>query len=85
MLPGLTSDQFWGGINRRFDRRLRRLYRMGYRLEVTEFGQFMVKRKYRYLNSVPHALTMYASNRDWNQALYRLIGDRNERKITCYH
>jgi hypothetical protein len=39
----LTSNQYWGGINRRFDRRLKRLVKLGYKLTQTPFFPMLVK------------------------------------------
>ena len=67
----LTSNQFYGGINRRFDRRVKQLYRLGYRLHsVPEFGiALMAKQREfeRRNNSIPNAIIMHADN-----AAYRL-------------
>lgn len=67
----ITSAQFYGGINRRFDRRVKQLYRLGYRLHsVPEFGiALMAKQNIhdRKNSSIPNAIIMHADN-----AAYRL-------------
>lgn len=67
----LTSNQFYGGLNRRFDRRVKQLYRLGYRLHsVPEFGiALMAKQNIhdRKNSSIPNAIIMHADN-----AAYRL-------------
>lgn len=62
----ITSAQFYGGINRRFDRRVKRLYRLGYRLHsVPEFGIALMAKSNihdRKNSSIPNAIIMHADN-----------------------
>ena len=45
MIAHLTSNEYWGGLNRRFDRRAKLLRRLGFKYETTEYGGVFVRAK----------------------------------------
>lgn len=77
----LTSNQFWGGLNRRFDRRIGRLYRLGYRLESTDHGPVMAKRRYCEIRCVPNCMILHCCNRDYYRFLRGVVGPSGARKV----
>ena len=58
-----TSNQFYGGLNRRFDRRARLLHRLGYRYMGTPFGAVFVRGAAFRVESIPAGVVMHADNR----------------------
>lgn len=38
MIGQLTSNQYYGGLNRRFDKRIRLLHRFGFRYRIDKIG-----------------------------------------------
>ena len=65
----LTSNQHYGGLNRRFDKRAKRLARMGYTYERTdELGQAffippVLNWRRRYTTAIPACFVHAADNR----------------------
>lgn len=59
----LTTNQYYGGLNRRFDKRIARLVCLGFRQVTNEFGCFMVRTKYARTQSLSQSLVMYADQR----------------------
>lgn len=60
---GLSSNQFYGGLNRRFDRRARRLRSLGYQYTQTPFGAVFIRSRFGRLDSIPAGVVMNADNR----------------------
>jgi hypothetical protein len=65
----LSSNQFYGGLNRRFDSRARRLASLGYRYTCSPFGAVFVRGSLWRLESIPAGLVMHADNRAFIDAL----------------
>ena len=64
MISQLTSNQYYGGLNRRFDKRCRRLKQMGFKYVRTEFGAIFQKIWYGSKTyNIPADLVMNAHNR----------------------
>ena len=64
MISQLTSHQYYRGLNRRFDKRSKRLHQMGFRCVVTEFGAFFQKVWYgNKTYNIPTSLVMNAHQR----------------------
>ena len=61
----VTSNQYYGGLNRRFDRRFRLLRRLGYKYTGTVYGGMFVKDSYFKVTSIPASVVMIATNRDF--------------------
>jgi hypothetical protein len=66
----LTSNQYYGGLNRRFDRRARLLTRLGFvsNLVETDLRVFTRTRHARKVN-IPAAVLTHADNRAWHEVL----------------
>ena len=74
----LTSNQFYGGINRRFDNRAIRLFRCGFAYEIIELGDkrsmAIFKRRYRGMDQIIPACDLQnMCARLWIDALRRLL------------
>ena len=61
----LTSNQYYGGLNRRFDKRASLLRKLGYKYVATQFGGMFVIDKYSYVTSIQASLVMSGHNRDF--------------------
>lgn len=69
-LNTLTSNEYYGGLNRRFERRAKLLKRLGFRYEKTEYGAvFSRKRSYRNDGCIPAATLHHADRRAWIDTL----------------
>lgn len=78
----LTSNQYWGGLNRRFDNRVARLYSLGYRLEGSDYGSFMVKRNYQGIRVVPMSMVMHCPNAEYHQFLRGTLAPSGARRMS---
>lgn len=74
----LTSNQFYAGLNRRFDKRAAKLRKMGFKASTFEipgtrqtYGVFLRGQPGR-MESVLTSLVMNATNRVFNDELARL-------------
>lgn len=66
----LTSNQFYGGLNRRFDRRISFLIRFGFRHVMNEWGAFMVRKGPGVKDVViPTGVILFSDNRVWRDKL----------------
>lgn len=63
----LTSNQFYGGLNRRFDKRVALLARFGFKSVVNEFGAFMVRSRGPGFKQVAiaNSAILHCSQRAW--------------------
>ena len=65
----LSSNQYYGGLNRRFDQRAKRLASVGYRYERIEaYGIAVFCRNTDYerkLRTIPASAVMHADRRSW--------------------
>jgi hypothetical protein len=61
----VTSNQYYGGLNRRFDRRVRLLSKLGYKYTRTQFGGMFVIDRHSYIISIQACLVMSGHNRDF--------------------
>lgn len=67
----LTSNQYYGGLNRRFSRRAALLHRVGFSFDKEANGWFHPRRE-RYGRKcwrIPAALLHHADNRAWYDIL----------------
>ena len=70
LIVNLTSNQFYGAINRRFDRRITFLSRLGFKHVINEFGAFMVRKIPGRKDSViSTSAILYAVNTVWRDKL----------------
>ena len=72
MFPnGITSNQYYGGLNRRFDRRAQLLRKLGYKYTGTVYGAMFIKQQSKHwqTTSIPASVVMVAINRDFHQTL----------------
>ena len=70
----LTSNQYYGGLNRRFDRRAALLIRLRFKYVAGEHGAAFVRpRVCRPANSIPAAMLAHADNRAWFDLLARIL------------
>lgn len=76
MIAGLTSNQYWGAINRRFDKRVARLARMGFKRITNEFGSFFARGIIRTNGKnqiIPAILLSAADNRLYYERLQQIL------------
>lgn len=71
MIAHLTSNEYWGGLNRRFDRRAKLLRRLGFKYETTEYGGVFVRAKpwRTKKEAIPAAVVSLADKRAWVEHL----------------
>ena len=70
----LTSNQYYGGLNRRFDRRAALLIRLRFKYVAGEHGAAFVRpRLCRPANSIPAALLSHIDNRAWFDLLAGIL------------
>lgn len=67
----ISSNQWYGGLNRRFDRRARLLRRLGYRYAASPFGAVFVRGRGSRLESILAVVVMSAHNRDFVDSVRR--------------
>ncbi len=76
MIADLTSNQYYGGLNRRFDRRVRLLHKLGFKRIANEFGAFYAKPFRRFSlqkRYIPAAVLSHAQDRAfYEQVRYSL-------------
>lgn len=70
----LTSNQYYGGMNRRFDKRTARLSKLGFKYVANDFGAFFVKEVPFWVNKgKPIVISVAAihgyDNRMWFETL----------------
>lgn len=67
----ITSNQYYGALNRRFDKRACLLRSLGYKYRATEFGGMFIKQQSKHwqTTSIPASVVMVALNRDFIQTL----------------
>jgi len=69
----LTSNQHYGGLNRRFEKRSRRLRSLGFRYQQVEGMNIAVFARLRSsslkLAAIPVAVLHHADNRSWIETL----------------
>jgi hypothetical protein len=69
----LTSNQFYGGINRRHDKRARLLTRLGFKFDTEKFGWYNPRRSHLRNNfRIPPSLLQHAHNRAFYETLATL-------------
>ena len=71
-MVALTNNQYYGGLNRRFDKRARRLLARGFRYQQVEgmnMAVFARRRSSRKLAAIPAAVLHHADNRRWIETL----------------
>jgi hypothetical protein len=71
----MSDNQYWRGLNRRFDRRVALLYRLGFRLASVDNMGYMVRAERRDCDrrGIPNLAIMYADNRAWLEMLHRVL------------
>lgn len=73
----LTSNEYHKGLNNRFDKRIARIHKMGFRRVNNEFGSFFVRGMIRTNSSrnqtIPAGLLLSADNRLWNEKLAEVV------------
>jgi len=79
-LHDLTSNQYWGGINRRFDKRIKLLYKIGIKFdhESVGFPSKATKWDFEQERIVPRwilrsSTMMHLDNRAWFEMLRDLL------------
>lgn len=67
----ITSNEYYGALNRRFDRRASLLRRLGYKYTATVYGGMFVKQQAKHwqTTSIPASIVMVSHNRDFIQTL----------------
>ena len=65
----ISSNQWYGALNRRFDRRARLLRRLGYRYTFTPLGAVFVRGFGHRLESISAAVVMCALNREFLESV----------------
>ena len=69
----MTNNQYYGGLNRRFEKRASLLRRLGWKYELSElYPVALFVRRARYsqkLRAIPAAILHYADNRAWVNVL----------------
>lgn len=78
ILQSLTSNQYYGGQNRRFDRRAKQLRKFGFRYErIAELDFAVFVRPQRFnpnrKQAIPTAFLFVADNRAWNGKLEEFL------------
>lgn len=73
----LTSNQYYGGLNRRFVKRQRRLLSIGFKYVPTEHGAMFIRPARYYVTKkmlgIPAALLHHADNRAfWDVVQWQL-------------
>jgi hypothetical protein len=76
----MTTNQLYHGLNTRFDRRVSRLYRLGFRLEGNDYGSFMVKKDNWTIKTVPMPMIMHACNADYLRFLASQLLSRGRKR-----
>jgi hypothetical protein len=69
----LSSNEYYGGINRRFDRRSKLLRKLGYTYTTTQYGAMFTRGNYHQIKSIAASLVLVASNFDFNATLRQPI------------
>lgn len=67
-MQNLTSNQFYGGMNRRWENRRRLLEKFGFQYVRTEFDTVVFARKVPHRTkweTLPTEFVMHANNRSW--------------------
>jgi hypothetical protein len=74
---GLDAEQWFTGKVRRFDRRIRLLYRLGFRQQfipdIPELGAVFVRYRHDRKQAIAGTTVMDANRTDWQLKLYRLL------------
>lgn len=67
MLANVSSNQYYGALNRRFDRRAKLLRKLGYKYTHTPYGGVFIKQQSKHWQtvSIPASVVMIALNRDF--------------------
>lgn len=74
----ISSNQWYGAINRRFDRRARLLSRLGYKYTGTPFGAMFVRSRFCRIESIAAGVVMNAHNRAFVDAIRSPMRSRLE-------
>jgi hypothetical protein len=69
--PAKGSNLYYAGLNRRFDKRAKRLRRCGWTYEHTEFGGMWTKRRPMRVKAIAASLVMHADNYVFWDAILR--------------
>lgn len=74
-LDGLTSKQYYRGLNRRFEKRAKILRRFGYQYTLTEYNVAVFVYPYRGRRPlcVAASFLLHADNRAWFDRLAELL------------
>lgn len=74
-LSKLTSNQYYGGLNRRFDKRVAMLHKFGFLVTTNEFGRFYYRpRLWKMGNEYIAATFIHSSNNFlWNSLLGSIL------------
>ena len=71
----LTSNEYYGGLNRRFNKRAARLRKLGFEYEATKYnGAFFTRKRMGRMASIPAATLHHADNRAWFDKLSWALG-----------
>ncbi len=65
----LTSNQYHGGLNRRFDNRAKLLKRMGYKYTRTQYGAMFVRQNIFTISTICAQVVQIASKFDFYKIL----------------
>lgn len=69
----LTSNQYYRGVNRRYDKRVKRLLSIGFRFVHNEFGSFLVKGTGQKPRVLANTFIMAASSRQYYDRLCGIL------------
>jgi hypothetical protein len=73
-MRNLTSNQHYGGLNKRFERRAALLRRFGFQYRILAPGvATFYRRPYHREYNVPAAAVLHADNRSWLDILDTLL------------
>lgn len=72
----LTSNQYYGGLNRRFDARIRLLRKLNFSYDRETRCYYSKHEHYRRkkLNGIQLAMVMHSDRRAWRERLAGLVG-----------
>jgi len=70
----LTSNEYYGGLNRRFDKRAARLRKLGFEYTGTDFGAFFIRKRFGRMSSIPAPTLHHADARAWFDTLKSALG-----------
>jgi hypothetical protein len=85
-ISSLTSNQYYGGLNNRYDKRAKKLMKIGFKLNrelmawhVRPYSEFTIKDLTSARMLIPNGFVMYADNRAFNDKIREVAGHLMEK------